>query len=81
MRRLYDFLCKGCGETFEDLIDPVDGEKPVCGYCGSTDATRLISAARIDPRLGLDPDAFPTMGDKWARIRRQRAKIENSRDP
>jgi hypothetical protein len=26
--------------------------------------------------MGLDPDGFPTAGDKWANLREKRARIE-----
>jgi putative FmdB family regulatory protein len=79
MRRLYDYECleAACGHTFEELAKYEDAVP--CPLCeGPT--RRLVGAPTIDPRLGLDPASFPTMGDKWARIRRQRAKIESSRD-
>ena len=46
-----------------------------CPECGSP-SNRLISAPRLDPRMGLDPEGNPTMADKWAKVREQRAKIE-----
>lgn len=75
---LNDYECQECGHVFEELADR-DARIP-CPVCNAP-SKRLIAAPRIDPRLGLDPEGFPTMADKWARVRRQRAKIESSRDP
>ena len=77
-RILYDFECpsESCANKFEEFADwsnPVPVNCPLCGE----PSKRLISAPRIDPRLGLDPTGFPTMGDKWAKVRRQRVQIEN----
>lgn len=80
MRRLYDFECKNsaCGEIFEELVYSHELEIQKCPICDSP-SRRLIGTPRIDPRLGLDP-AFSTMGDKWAKIRRQRKQIESKRE-
>lgn len=74
---LFDFQCTRCADTFEELVqkDVKNLECPRCGYV----ANRLISAPRMDPRLGVDPDHFPTMGDRWAKVREQRQKIESKR--
>lgn len=73
MLLLDDFECP-TGHVFEELADRRDAN-PVCPTCNAT-TTRLIGAPRMDPRLGVHADAFSTMGDKWARIRRQRKQIE-----
>jgi len=80
MRRLFDFLCKNtdCGHQFEELVHYDDIASTVCPECGGP-TRRLIGAPMIDPRLGLDAANWPTMGDKWARIRRQRKQIESKR--
>lgn len=80
MRRMWDFQCRKCNEVFEEYADPEQDEVP-CPVCGTANPIRLIGATRMDPRLGVDAASFPTLGDKWARIRRQRAQIERSRDP
>lgn len=80
MRRLYDYECLDtvCSHNFEELAKYE--EQVPCPQCkGPT--RRLVGAPTIDPKLGLDAASWPTMGDKWARIRRQRAKIESKRDP
>lgn len=77
MRRLYEFECKNedCKTRFDEYVTYEDIPTVKCPECG-TDTTRLYSPLRMDPRLGVDP-SFPTMADKWARTRRQRAKIES----
>lgn len=74
---LYDFECRSCGAVFEELT-PRNVHDVECPECGGR-AFRLVSAPRIDPKLGVNADAFPTMGDRWARVREQRAKIESKR--
>jgi len=74
---LFDFRCQQCTSVFDDMVKPDVYEAP-CPKCGGT-GTRLISAPRIDPRMGVDP-SFPTMGDKWARVREQRKIYEERRE-
>lgn len=64
MAILYDFECTGCANVFEELVSKDKLTAP-CPECGSA-AARLISAPRIDPKLGVSRD-FPTMADKWER--------------
>jgi len=80
MRRLFDFQClePDCSEQFEELAKYEETGDVKCPSCNGP-TRRLIGSFTIDPKLGLDPASYPTMGDKWARIRRQRAKIERSR--
>lgn len=75
---LFDFRCQQCSSVFDDLVKPDVFEAP-CPECGGN-GTRLVSKPRIDPRMGLDPDGFPTMGDKWAQVRAQRKKVEERRE-
>ena len=70
----FDFRCTSCGIKFEGFVKPDVLETP-CD-CGGT-ATRTISAPRIDPRMGIDPD-FKTMADKWSKLRQQRAKSDKA---
>jgi putative FmdB family regulatory protein len=77
---LSDYECKGCGHEFEELADRDNPNSVKCPLCGQFNPTRLITGTRIDPRLGLDPTGFPTMGDKWARTHRQAAQIERKRN-
>lgn len=80
MKRLYEFRCLNddCGIEFDEYVAYEDTPTVKCPDCGS-DSKKQISATRLDPKLGLD-ESFPTMQSKWARIRRQRAKIESRRD-
>ena len=79
MRILFDFECNACAEVFEELVTRAESLEVKCPRCtGAT--TRLIGAPTIDPNLGLDAASFPTMGDKWARVRRQRKLIESKRE-
>lgn len=73
---LYDFRCTSCNTVFEDMVKPSEYSAP-CPDCGEA-GKRLISAPRLDPRMGLDPVGNPTMGDKWAKVREQRARIEKA---
>lgn len=77
-RILFDFECLACSKVFEEFHNTSTPETVKCECGGLT--KRLIGATRIDPRLGLDPEGFPTMGDKWARTREQRTRIERQRD-
>ena len=79
MLLLNDYECS-CGKIFEELADPSAPEKVKCpGCCQFGTATRLLCAPRIDPRLGVDAESFPSMGDKWVRRRQQHQKIEERR--
>ena len=71
---MFDFECRGCGVIFEDLIPSTENTAkcPECGDLGN----RLIASPRLDWRMGADPE-FATMGDKWARMQKQRQKSEN----
>ena len=70
---VFDHECTSCAHVFEELVY-LDGPHPACPKCATPNATRLLAAPRIDPKLGVS-SAFPTMADKWARVRRQRQKI------
>ena len=69
---LYDFRCNEheCSTKFEDLV-PSSELVGTCPACGG-EAKRLISAPRMDPKMGVDPDS--SMGDKWARKMENRYK-------
>lgn len=73
---LYDWRCTGCQTKFEDMAKS-DVKQIPCPECGEV-ANRLIACPRLDPRMGLDPEGNPTMGDKWAKVREQRARIEKA---
>lgn len=77
MRILFDYTC-GCGTTFEELVERDSRDSVTCPSCGSL-AKRQLSCPRLDTRLGVDPDSFPTLGDKWERNRKQHQQIEEAR--
>lgn len=78
-RILYDFECSTCRHEFEEFKDTNSDALIACPRCGWDNTTKLISGTRIDPKLGVDANSFSTMGDRWARIREQRQKIENKK--
>jgi putative FmdB family regulatory protein len=69
---LYDWRCNtaACYTKFEAMA-PMSQMSGQCPECGGQ-AKRLISAPRIDPRMGVDTD-FGTMGDRWAKKMEQKA--------
>jgi putative FmdB family regulatory protein len=73
MAILYDWRCNiaSCNTKFEAMA-PMSQLVTTCPECGGQ-AKRLISAPRIDPRMGVDL-AFGTMADKWARKMEKRGK-------
>lgn len=83
---LYEWRCNDakCNTKF-DAMAPMSQKVATCPVCGGQ-ARRLISSPRIDPKLGVDPDGFPTMGDKWAKkmeqqaIRAKRRQLEHGDD-
>lgn len=74
---VFEFLCTKCGNSFEDLVDPITRELP-CPNCNYS-AGRIISAPRLDPKMGLSDD-FPTMASKWEKRTRDRAKNDKLTD-
>ena len=73
-RRIFEFLCPD-NHKFDRLID--DSERTSeCKTCGK-EAKRIISAVRLDYRMGVD-DSMPTMADKWAKMHKDEAKRQNS---
>ena len=75
----FDFRCndESCNTKFEEWVNSKQKESH-CPECGGT-ARRLLSSFTIDPRLGLDPEGFPTMGDAWAKKHRDKAKQEKAK--
>ena len=78
---LFDHECPNCGTVFEALRQSATSTEAVeCTDCGQTVfAKKLLSAPRMDPRLGVDSAGFPTMGEKWIRRRKQHQRIEERR--
>jgi len=45
---LYEYRCRGCGDTFETLRGSHDKDADVeCPQCGEKKAEKLISACRV----------------------------------
>ena len=76
---LFDFECRACHGQFEELVDRDHPDQAKCPLCASSKTKRLITGTRIDPRLGLNAEAFPTVGAAWERKRRERMAIEKKR--
>lgn len=71
---MFDFECDD-GHIHEDLV-PSDTLSIQCPTC-SKEATRQISAVRLDWRhMGLD-SAFSTCSDKWEKMQRSKPRDEN----
>ena len=68
---LYDWRCQSCNTKFEALEKMVTVGRD-CPECGGV-AKRLISAPRLDPRMGLDP-SNPTAAAKWERTNKQKTE-------
>ncbi len=68
---LYDWRCQSCNTKFEALEKMVTLERE-CPECGNV-AKRLISAPRLDPKMGLDP-SNTTAADRWARVNKQKTE-------
>lgn len=75
-RILFDYECADCSTVFEELVYLDSPDSVNCPRCDGSSTKRLISAPRIDPKLGVDAESFPTMGDKWARKHRLKPKAE-----
>ncbi len=43
--RLYDFRCRGCGKSFEDLVQDVREAR--CPSCASADVDKQLSAFSV----------------------------------
>jgi putative FmdB family regulatory protein len=68
---IYDYRCNNCEHSYEALRSVANRDNAQCPGCKSSLSTLLISAPRIDPRMGLDPD-FPTAYKKWGDNLRKR---------
>lgn len=72
MRRLFDFECPACGNSFEDYVDDKKRKIPCTTAGCDGKAVRQLATPRIDWRkMGLDP-AFQTASDKWAKAAAKR---------
>jgi putative FmdB family regulatory protein len=44
---LFEFTCKACHETFEEITTSTSRETIICPKCGSRDVQKLLSATVI----------------------------------
>lgn len=70
---LFDFRCNECLHVFDDMVKP-DVKETLCSRCPGT-ATRMISAPRLDPKMGLDPD-FPKSYGQWEKRKKNHRAVE-----
>ncbi len=56
----------GCGTVQEKFCPRRPRPMFVPCDCGAQ-ALYVISAPHLDPRMGIDAEAFPTMGERWAK--------------
>lgn len=58
---IYEYVCKDCGNEFEELIFSVDAPAP-CPKCGSADTEKLMSAcASRSDTGGPDPEVLKSL--------------------
>ena len=41
---IYEYLCSGCSDTFEELVSTSVADNVSCPNCGETAVTRLLSS-------------------------------------
>ena len=41
---IYEYLCSGCSDTFEELVSTSGADSVSCPSCGETAVTRLLSS-------------------------------------
>ena len=57
---IYEFACRACGASFEELVGIADERSPDCPACAAPGAERLLSTfQRIKPKGGTP--AFAAM--------------------
>lgn len=73
---IFEYKCAACDAVREILClrEPRVATAPC--KCGAQ-ATYQISAPHFDPRMGINADAFPTAGDRWARTHEDQLKKES----
>jgi putative FmdB family regulatory protein len=51
---LFEYQCKKCGHTFEELVPRADAPAPACPKCGAENAQRQLStfSASVAPSGG-----------------------------
>lgn len=76
----YTYECEKCGEIYDRVWNKIADHANGPDCCFEPTKQIILRPPIIDPRLGLDPDSFPTMGDKWANRQEQRLKKAQRRD-
>lgn len=74
---IYEYKCASCGAVREILCLRRPRVAMVPCACGKQ-AIYQISAPHFDFRMGIDADAFPTAGDRWARAHEEQLKKESN---
>lgn len=69
---MYDYRCPN-GHEFEEMNSVAQREHAECFSCGKIADKVILTAARIDPKMGLDP-SFPGMYAKWRKDATARAR-------
>jgi putative FmdB family regulatory protein len=72
---IYEYRCVGCGSLKEQFVHQRPRPAMIPCECGAQ-AVFQISAPHFDLRMGIKADAFPTMGDRWAKAHTDQLKKE-----
>jgi putative FmdB family regulatory protein len=56
---IFEYTCRDCGKTFEELVLGGGDEDIVCPHCGSSKVGKLMSCCRGKMGGGKDMDAAP----------------------
>jgi putative FmdB family regulatory protein len=59
---IYEYQCKDCQHTFEQLVFPNDRNPVCCPCCNSDKVTRLMSASSVFSSASLGRCAAPAGG-------------------
>lgn len=59
---IYEYVCRKCGEEFEELVSAGAKQGPACPQCGSEKTEKLMSACSGQVSGGeAGPGAMPSM--------------------
>jgi putative FmdB family regulatory protein len=79
---IYEFSCRACGHSFEELVaSPAKADEVACPKCGEADVERLISSSYASLHRQLTPNQKRRLEQKRGtdrggakeRFRKQRA--------
>jgi len=73
---IFEYKCAVCGIVREILCLREPRTATVPCACGAQ-AVYKVSAPHFDLRMGINADAFPTLGDRWARAHSDQLKKES----